>query len=114
MPITDEGQRRYREQLEAAIKAVREGNGVDPPPGPDFQCRFDVESTRLYRHGYEEVELVPVYQSGEETFADSTPSGRIKLSVSNRRLMGKLVPGQRYRVLFTPIAVADPARRRLT
>lgn len=39
----------------------------------------------------------------DNTYASATPSGSITLQVTNKALHGKLKPGQKYYVDFTPI-----------
>ena len=51
------------------------------------------------------VKLTPIYSDSPEdrSFSDATPSGEIKLWITNKALHGKLHPGEVYVVDFTPL-----------
>jgi hypothetical protein len=44
----------------------------------------------------------------DNSYASATPSGKIELCISNRAVMGKLKPGQKFYVDFT--LIEEPAK----
>lgn len=57
--------------------------------------------------GYETWKFSAVYggstNAEDNSYASATPSGDIRLQVTNKALHGKLKPGKKYYVDFTPI-----------
>ena len=109
MPITSEGQRvqanRRAERMENARNLAASADPGQPPKGIRVECRFDVNAVTINRYGYEDVQLTPVYDpTGENgSFAQATPSGELRISVSNPKVIGTFQPGQVYRVVLEPL-----------
>jgi len=64
----------------------------------------------IIREGHEELKMVPVCKTGsypedgadeDNTYAKWTPSGELKLGITNPALHGQFKPGQKFYVDFT-------------
>ena len=75
-----------------------------------MRAKMQVESTKDFGNSRQEVVLHPVCgnkpfgpngESEDNTFARYSPSGELKLMISNPDLAGKIKPGQKFYVDFT-------------
>ena len=114
MPITEEGKRtqanRRAERAENARNLAKSADPGPPAPGKRVECRFDCDSVTLNRYGYEDVRFIPVYDPTgvNGNFAQNTPSGELRISVSNPEIVGVFQPGQRYQLLLNPLPTPEP------
>lgn len=69
---------------------------------PNFRAKVTIESVLLSTYG-ETITMKPVTNGTEEdnTYSKYTPSGEIKLLLTNPNLYGKIVPGSKYYVDFS-------------
>lgn len=83
-----------------------------------MRAKMQVSSVTKHVGGAEQVKFNcvtgdkpfgPEGESEDNTFARYSPSGELSITISNPALAGKLVPGEKYYVDFTPAALAAPA-----
>ena len=63
------------------------------------RCKFKVESVKRWSGNYEEIIFEAVHggtggTKENESFASSTPSGKLVITVTNPNVIGKFTPGQ--------------------
>ena len=76
------------------------------------RCKFWVASVKRMSSALEEVELITLYDKDdpEDTrFAEATPSGGLKFTLTNPHLVGTFNPGDVFYVDLTPVEAAVPA-----
>lgn len=75
-----------------------------------MRAKMKVASVKATEYG-EVIEAVPVCGDGsfgpngeseDNTYARFTPAGSLSLTVNNPELLGKIKPGQKFYVDFTP------------
>jgi hypothetical protein len=75
-----------------------------------MRAKFKVQEVANYEGGMQKVSMAPVMDTkyGENganednTFARYTPSGEIRLHITNPELKDKIQPGETYYIDFTP------------
>ena len=71
------------------------------------RCKFRVESVTRFASAYEQIKLSAVYDDGiskeNASFAASTPSGALEITVTNPAVIGKFVPGDYYYLDLIPV-----------
>ena len=76
-----------------------------------MRAKMKVSAVKITEYG-EVIEAAPVCgdrafgpngESEDNTFARFTPAGSLSLTVSNPDLFGKIKPGQKFYVDFTPV-----------
>lgn len=69
-----------------------------------IQAKFRVNQVKTQPDGqYEIVEMFPVYadEGPNKTWSDSTPSGYMSMTISNKSAMGTFKEGKEYLLSFT-------------
>ena len=71
------------------------------------RCKFKVEKVTAYEGAYEQITLNAVYGGSAEnqSLAESTPSGKLEIAVTNKAVVGQIKPGQFYYVDLIPAEV---------
>jgi hypothetical protein len=64
-------------------------------------AKFKCNAVTKYESGQEQVSFQAAYGPGNESWAKATPSGEIKMSISNPEACGKFEPGKSYLLNFT-------------
>ena len=76
-----------------------------------MRAKFRVTKVERFEES-DRVMMTPVCKSGayppdgsdeDNTFAKFSPSGELTLSITNPNLVGKIVPGEKYYLDFTPV-----------
>lgn len=71
-----------------------------------LHARFECTKVAKTASGSEEVEMSPVMATDEDhpnhKFWEASPSGRLKLRISEKGGQGFFEPGQEYDLTFTP------------
>jgi hypothetical protein len=65
-------------------------------------AKFKCNAVTKFEGGGEEVSLIAVYGAGNESWAKATPSGGLKMAISNPEACGKFEPGKSYLLTFAP------------
>ena len=71
-------------------------------------CRgkFRVKNVEFHHMGQEEITLKPEYNPNDETdrlFHDATPSAKLTMQITNKRLIGTFKPGEWCSIMKKPI-----------
>lgn len=68
--------------------------------------KFNVDTVEKVKHA-ETIKLSAVYggstNAEDNTYSAATPSGSITMTVTNKELWGKINPGDRFYVDFSPV-----------
>ena len=84
-----------------------------------MRAKMKVDSVELFESG-EQVKMSPVCRSSgyppdgsdeDNTFAKFSPSGELRLFISNPALYGAHKPGMKFYVDFTPVPEPAPAEQ---
>lgn len=76
---------------------------------PTMRAKFMVQEVSSYVGGHQKVSMLPVQgtqygsrgENEDNTFSRYTPSGEIRMQISNPDLIGKIQPGDVYHIDFT-------------
>lgn len=73
-----------------------------------MRAKMQIQSIKQVLGGYSEVvEMAAVYGGStndeDNSFAKTTPSGKIELQIANKELHGAYKPGDTFYVDFTPV-----------
>ena len=71
------------------------------------RCKFQVGSVERHAYGHETVKMSAVYggtNTSEEdrSFAESTPSGHLEFTITNKAVIGNIQPGEYYYLDLIP------------
>lgn len=74
-----------------------------------MRAKFQCSSVKNYQGDFQEAELHAVYSSDEKDkeennqFSEATPSGNLKITISNPRAINFFKPGKEYYLDFTEV-----------
>ena len=70
-----------------------------------MHAKMQIVSVKRLDWGAEEVEFAARYRDNPEdnSYSEATPTGSIKLTITNKALHGQFNPGELYYVNFTPV-----------
>ena len=68
-----------------------------------IRAKFECYSVKKLNNDSEELEFLAVTSDSEEnrTWSKWTPSGNIKMTITNPDIFGKFIPGKKYYLDFT-------------
>jgi hypothetical protein len=105
-PPTDAELAKFCDDIrEKQVKEIPMSDSI--PAGVPMRAKFRVEAVTIFEYN-QNIELQAVCGGSKEdnSYAAATPNAHCKMTITNKDLWGKFVPGQTFYVDFTPVPSA--------
>ena len=102
-------------RFDGPIKEIRTSDPAFQNKAMSKPMRAKMRIQTILKDGWTETVVMDAVYGGstndeDNSFAKTTPSGRIELKIANKELHGAFAPGDEFYVDFRPIPKPEPAK----